>query len=175
MPLSKRPGARRRQLKNLIPGGYPAKPGDKIALQHGGYAEIARAELEPVEREVFDALADDLPLREADGSAPAADAVVVSLLAEALVHLRSVRAYLGRRGIEDEKGRLRPAAELQVRLRSQALDLAKELGMTPASRVRLGIDLVRAETAAEDAAAHRAARQRLDERFAALDDGEGSE
>jgi hypothetical protein len=148
MPLSNRPQARSRQLQNLR-RGETAIPGNRNAQQHGGYASIATEQLQAKEREVFLALNEDLPLREPDGSAPAADAVAVSLLAQALCRLDSVRSYLQRRGIEDGKGRLRPAVEVEGRLRREALDFAEALGLTPRSRARIGLDLVRAAGARE--------------------------
>jgi hypothetical protein len=147
VPLSKRPAARARQLANLVPGAGAGDGGHRRHLVHGGYGRIARRDLEAKEREVFEALNADLPLRESDGSVPAADQVVVRLLAEALVRLARVHDFVNERDIEDKKGRLRPAAELEVRLRSQALDLCRELGLTPAARARLGLDLTRAERA----------------------------
>lgn len=161
-------------LANLIPGGpagAAAGPGNSRSLTHGAYREIAEAEMEAKEREVFDALAADLPLREADGSVPATDALAVRLLAEALIRLASVRDFINRRGFEKADGDLQPAAALEVKLRDQALAVAKELGLTPASRVRLGIDLIRAESAAEDAEVNRRVRERLDRRLEALDGG----
>lgn len=143
MPLSDRPAARQRQLANLKQGGTVAPSGNSRAATHGGYATVAAGRLEEREREVFAALNADLPLRDADGSPPAADQVAVSLLAECLCRLDSVRDYLSRRGIEDRKGRLRPAVEVEAKLRREALDFAEALGLTPRSRVRLGLDLAR--------------------------------
>ena len=156
-------------LANLIPGAGQAGVGNTRRNEHGGYAAIIPSRLREKEREVYDVLSADLPLREADGSAPATDALVVSLLAETLCRLDSVKSFVNRRGFEDDKGEVRPAVTLETRLRDQGLAIAKELGMTPASRARLGLDLIRAAGAAEDEAANRAARDRLDRRFAGLD------
>ena len=107
-------------------------------------------------REIFDALAQDAPLRDADGSLPAADAVVVKLLATALCRIENIERYLADHGWKSEDGEPRRVVlELERRLRQEALDLLKELGMTPAARARLGVDLVRgrdvlAEVMAED-------------------------
>jgi hypothetical protein len=156
-------------LANLRRGGNPAPKGNQRHRTHGGYAPVAVDRLREKEREVFAAIGEDLPLREADGSPPAADALAVSLLAETLCRVDSVRGYLDRRGFEDADGELRPAVALEARLRSDALAVAKELGLTPRSRMALGLDLVRVEGVAEDAAEQRRARELLDRRLEALD------
>jgi len=51
---------------------------------------------------------------------------------------------LARRGWQDDRGSPRPVLDLELRLRSQALNLAVELGMTPRARAALGLDLARA-------------------------------
>ena len=142
-PLSDKPTARRRQLANLKRGGNPAPTGNRKAVTHGGFAAVARKRLEQREREIFEALSADLPLREADGSAPGTDAVVVAMFAQALCRLEDVKDYLGRRGIETSRGHMRNAVEIEGRLRREALDFAESLGLTPRSRARLGIDLAR--------------------------------
>lgn len=51
-----------------------------------------------------------------------------------------VRAH----GWRDHKtGNPRPVLDVEARLRREALDYAEALGMTPRSRARLGLDLVR--------------------------------
>ena len=110
MALSDRPAARERQLANLRQA--PAAPaGNRRALRHGGYAEVARSRLEERTRQVFDELAVDAPLRdELAGELPAADHLIVSLLLQALIRLEDVTAYLTVNGLLDHKGKVRPAA-----------------------------------------------------------------
>lgn len=168
-PLSQRPEARQRQLDNLRRGGPPAPPGNRRAERHGGYARIAGRDLDAKRREVFDALSADLPLRDADGEPPAHDALAVRLLCEALCRLDNVSLYLDQHGWMTDDGEVRPAADLERRLRAEALDVARELGLTPASRSRLGLELVRTVASAEEAEAAAAARERLDQRLADLD------
>ena len=143
MPLSRDPGARERQLANLRRA--PAAPvGNARALRHGGYAAIARDRLEAKQGEVFDALSADAPLRDASGDLPRHDAVQVALLAEVLCRIEDVNAYLAARGYLDGNGNVRPAADLAGRMRREAADYLDALGMTPRSRAKLGLDLVRA-------------------------------
>lgn len=164
-PLSQRPKARTRQLANLRKGDTisPGRP-----VSHGGYARIAQRDLDAKVREIYAAVGEDLPLRE-DGQVPRADAVALRLLAECLCRIESVSDYLSRRGWQDEDGEVRPAVDLERRLRAEALDLLRELGLTPAARAKLGVDLVRAAGAVEEAAEARVARERLDQRFASID------
>lgn len=142
MPLSGNPRKRERQLRNLKPAP-PVQPGNRFAVQHGGYAAIARNRLEEKQRQVFDALSVDAPLRDARNELPRHDAVQVALLAEVLCRLDDVNAYLSARGYLDGKGNVRPAAELAGRMRREASDYLDALGMTPKSRAKLGLDLAR--------------------------------
>ena len=145
MPLSGDPTARERQLANLVPGARTAEPGNQRAVTHGAYAAIARERLDTKMREVFDALAGDAPLREADGSLPAADALVVELLAETLCRRENLRQHLADYGWRDQATKEPKTAllDLERRLRKEAATYADQLGMTPRSRARLGLDLVR--------------------------------
>jgi hypothetical protein len=155
VPLSSDPAKRARQLANLRPGAAVAGPGNRRALRHGGYAAVAVERLEAKARQVYEALAADAPLRDPDGGLPAADAAAVTLLARCLVRLESVGEYLDRRGWEREDGDVRPALELEAKLRREAADHLDALGMTPRSRAKLGLDVARgfdlaAEWAAEE-------------------------
>ena len=128
-------------LANLRRGVTTAPLGNDRAVTHSGYATVAREKLDEKAKVIFDALSDDAPLRAHDGGLPAHDAVVVRLLADCLVRLDSLSVWLAGRWATPEA---RPALELETKLRSQALDLAESMGMTPRSRARLGLDLGRA-------------------------------
>jgi hypothetical protein len=132
---------------------------------------VARERLEQREAQVFDALASDAPLRNADGSLPAADAVVVRLLAEVLCRLDTIGAHIRDRGLLDDAGNVKPVVEVEGRLRREAADHAEALGMTPRARAKIGMNLIRAEVAAQGVEEDREARERLDRRFASLDAG----
>jgi len=142
MPLSDNPRKRERQLANLRPSPG-ASSGNTLAVRHGGYATIARGRLEEKQRDVFDALSADAPLRDARDELPRHDGAQVALLAEVLCRLDDVNAYLAARGYLDGKGNVRPAAELAGRMRREAADYLDALGMTPKSRAKLGLDLAR--------------------------------
>jgi hypothetical protein len=137
MALSSDGSARGRQLANLKQGGTVAPAGNQRAVKHGAYARIAQAELEDKTRLIFDALVADAPAREADGGLPAADTVIVRMFAEVLVRRERVRIEELRHGVETPDGRMRGVVEYGLRLDAQAVELAKELGMTPASRLKI--------------------------------------
>lgn len=141
-PLSSDPDKRSKQLANLRPApGAPQE--NRRAVRHGGYAAVVRERVEGKVREVFDALAADVPLRE-EGALPAADQAQVHLLAEALCRLEDVSANVRDFGMFDQKnGAVRPAVDLEARLRKEAAEYLDALGMTPRSRARLGAELTR--------------------------------
>ncbi len=141
MPLSRDPEARQRQLANLQPGAAPAPAGNQRRLSHGGYAEVARERVESRVGELLAALAEDAPLRDADGELPAPDTAIVHLLATALCRVEDVERYLTAHGYLADDGSVRPAADLAGRLRKEAADYLDALGMTPRSRAKLGLDL----------------------------------
>lgn len=168
-PLSSDPTKRTRQLANLRPGAKPAPKGNSRAATHSAYAKVSSAQLDKKAREILEALTADAPVREDDGSLPAADAPAVRMLADALVRLDTISTFLDQRGWLDDDGKERPVLVYEGRLRGHALDLMRELGMTPASRAKLGLELVRTAAAVDEAEAARAARERLDRRAAAIE------
>ncbi len=164
MPLSSDPEKRARQLANLTPAPPVPPDGNTRRLTHGGYATIVRARLDEKMREVFDALAGDAPLREADGSLPAADALVVELLAECICRRENLREYLADYGWRDDESKEPKTAvlDLERRLRREAAGYADALGMTPRSRVRLGLDVVRVRSHVDASRALSEARKEAD-------------
>lgn len=147
MPLSNDPAKRSAQLANLQAGRGAAATGERRALKHGVYAQIADAELEAKTRIIFDATAADAPVRASDGGLPAHDTIAVRLVAETLIRRERVRAEELAHGLEiaagPRKGELRGIVQYGLRLDAQLLDLLDRLGMTPASRAKLGLDLAR--------------------------------
>lgn len=127
-------------LANLRP--YRGAPeGNRHAARHGGYAKVAAAALDAKAQEVYDALAADAPMRADDGGLPRHDSVQVRLLADVLCRLDSVGSWLAGRWATEEAG---PVLELESKLRREAADYLDALGMTPRSRAKLGLDVVRA-------------------------------
>jgi hypothetical protein len=156
-------------LANLIPGRGQAGPGNLRHLTHGATSELLLRDVEAEVRELLDALAEAAPVKEADGTLPAADAVAVERAARALKRYRSVSGWLDLHGRLDDDGEVRPAAELELKCERELGAALDSLGMTPQSRSKLGLRLVSAATLAEDAEANREARERLDRRLEALE------
>jgi hypothetical protein len=167
MPLSDRPGARNRQLANLRPGAGAGDGGLARARSHGAYASITETQLQDEELRIYEALAADAPVRADDGGLPREDTLIVRQLAESLVRLQRISSHLIARGFERDDGSLRPAVELELRVRGHVLDLCRELGLTPRARAQLGLDLARAATAGDRLQEH------LQQRYGS--DAKGSE
>lgn len=160
--LSSDPRKRERQLANLAPRRPPPPEGNRRAVSHGAYARVLTERLEAKAAEVFAAVAADAPVRAQDGSLPAADAVPARLLAECLCRLEDVGSHLRDRGLFDKDGGVRPAVELEGRLRREAADHADALGMTPRSRAKLGLDLAKSFDLAQAWAQEDVAAEALD-------------
>lgn len=138
MPLSTDPNARAVQLANRQ-SWPPAPVGNDHALRHGAHTlpdgSVAAA--------IYAELANETPLRDRDGALPAVDRTAVELLAGCLARLKSIGEWIERHGAIDGKGRARPVLEVERRLRNEAADHCARLGLTPRSRVALGIALQR--------------------------------
>jgi hypothetical protein len=138
VPLSRDPELRAKQLRNLKRGGNPAPSGNGLAVRHGGYAAVTAEERDEELRRIREALAEDRPLKHR------ADDALLDLLADSLVQLRRVRRDIADHGWKDPKtGEPRPVVGLARSLRREAAGYLAEMGMSPASRVRLGVDLAR--------------------------------
>lgn len=174
MPLSTDAEKRAVQLANLRPGAGQAVEGNGRALSHGAYSAALVAEVEVEVRELMEALGAAAPVRDGDGSLPTADVVAVERAARALKRWRGLAQWLDLHGriVERGKGKggIKPAAELELKAERELAAALDALGMTPRSRAALGVDLARVAATAEDAAAARAARERLDARAAAVEE-----
>jgi hypothetical protein len=132
-------------LANLQPGAGAGDGGLQRRLDHGGYAHIAGQQLDAKTLEIYDALSADAPLRDGEGGLPRHDAAAVALLAQCLCRLDAVSAHVRDFGVLVQRGRhkgsVRPAVELEGRLRREAAGYLDALGMTPKARAALGLNL----------------------------------
>lgn len=160
-PLSKDPDKRARQLANLRPAP-PAPLGHTRTLIHGGRAEALYRDVDAETHELIDALGDTAPVRDPDGSVPAADAAMLEVAARLLRRYRRVSGWLDLHGRISEAGEVKPAADLELRIERALAAALDALGMTPTSRAKLGLDLQRTAASAEELEAARVARERLD-------------
>jgi Phage terminase, small subunit len=144
--LSSDPDARARQEANLVPAP-PAPEGNARAEKHGGYRPIPRADLSADMQVFYAAFVSVVPARSSvdpDQVAPA-DEAAVEVCARAFQRWRRVGAWVEEHGeIDEEAGAERPAARFELaceRALHRALDA---LGLTPKSRLRLGLRLMQA-------------------------------
>lgn len=124
-----------------------AEPKNTRAAKHLAYAEDDKLPTREI-AEVEAAIAAAVPVRAVDGDAPAADAAVIRLTAQVVVRQRHVSDWLDRHGMF-HRGKLRPVVEKLGTIERQLADLLDSLGMTPRSRAKLGLDLVRTVSLAE--------------------------
>jgi hypothetical protein len=117
---------------NLI----PAAPGNGRAVKHGAYALVR---LEPRANEIADDLRELVPARR-DSDEP-----TIRLLALALAQIEAASAYLGDVGILTSRGKPQPVLSFLTTMMNTASRLCHQLGLTPVSRVSLGLDLARTE------------------------------
>ena len=147
MPLSDRPEARARQLANLRAAPPPPELGNGRATKHGGRATHKTLPVASVASRIYELLARETPLRDADGELPPADRTAVELLALCLSRLESIAHWVELHGVLDEHGEPRSVLDYERRLRAEALDHCKQLGLTPRARVALGLDVQRGKAA----------------------------
>jgi hypothetical protein len=121
-----------------------AKPGNDLAVKHGGHAQIVAGELADVAAQITAAL----PVKHQ------ADEWAVAELADALIRLHRFRAWLAEHDPWKQRGKMqlakvKSAMRWEERYAGRVLRLLKELGMTPAARAKLGVDIARSVSLAE--------------------------
>ncbi len=125
----------------------PPPKGNKRHLIHGANAEPPAVRVREIEDRLYESLAAAAPVRVANNQLPPADAHTVRLAARTLARLESVSAWIDEHGPLDAKGKPRSAANWERRLTSTAAKLLASLGMNPAARARLGVDVKRIDLA----------------------------
>ena len=171
MGLSSDPESRKRQLANLKRGNNPTPPGQPPArLIHGGRSELLFRDVESEVTELMEALGETVPVRDPDGSIPAADMAAVEYAARALKRYRHLSAWCDAHGrIEEKTGAVKSAADYELQAERSLANALEALGMTPTSRAKLGLDLQRTAASADELEAARVARERLDSRAETID------
>lgn len=130
-------------LANLRPGGAVAPIGNTRTLKHGFRSRLLIADVSAETAELAALLAEAVPVKDADGSAPLADTTALEVCAVALKRWRSVHTWCEMHGRISEKGEVKPAAHYELegeRALHRCLDV---LGMNPASRTKLGLNIAR--------------------------------
>jgi hypothetical protein len=103
---------------------------------HGGYASVSIERIEQREREIIEALAQDT------ASPDVRDFAALRLAAQAMCRLEDVRQHIDTTGAINPKTReVRPAVEIESKLRTEAARHLHELGLSPSGRQALGVDV----------------------------------
>jgi hypothetical protein len=141
-------GARNsRSLANLKRGNSDPPIGNARAMTHGFRSEALVRDVEAEVRELMDALAESVPVRDPDGGLPAADTIAVEAAARALKRWRHVSVWCDAHGRFDPKTHAeRPAAGYELRAESALHLCLNSLGMSPMARSKLGLNLARAQS-----------------------------
>lgn len=168
MPLSNDPEKRARQLANLRPGAGAWKRGQPSPnLRHGLRSrDPGPLILGGAASEILDALSAGVPLRDEHGDVPIHDRAAVEAAALHLIIVRRCLGYLSGHGFEDARGRLRPEVNDLGKATERLERSLDRLGMTPAGRAKLGLDVARAQRERQDLALLMAAQ--ADERDPSL-------
>lgn len=120
----------------------PAEKGNGRALQHGLGAKLPE-NLPPEAEALRQVIRAAVPVRGPDGEAHPADEAYIAHAARFWAKVNRANDWLDEHGWFGEDGELRPVV---AELRKHEDQLAKyldQLGMTPTSRARLGLDLAR--------------------------------
>lgn len=155
----------RPQNVHLVPGAKPPAEGNRQAVTHGGYAFIDRDRIGETIADLVDALAECAPVRTAGGAVPLEDLPMIRVIAETWCRRDDVRAWLDEHGGLNTKRPKWSVVEIEMKLTARLETQLATMGMTPAARIKLGVDLARKAASTEEAAAHRAARDRLEARM----------
>lgn len=151
--LSTDPQKRERQLANLKRGGTVAPAGNQRRLTHGAFSEVLVRNVETEVAELAAALAGAAPVQ-INGQPPAADIVALEQAARALKRWRHISAWCDAHGrIAEKTGNVKQAAELELKAEAALTAALDRLGMNPAARAKLGVDLARMRDSLEDALA----------------------
>jgi Phage terminase, small subunit len=161
-------------LANLRPGGVTgsgvsAPMGNTYSLKHGAASTLAMTPTDRDLAEIIDAISATAPVRDQDGRLPPADEAAVEIAARALKRYRSVVTCHDLHGRIDDKGNERPSARFELDAERQLMRALDNLGMSPAARARLGVDVARSASLLDQADAMRAAGDRLRARAAAIE------
>jgi P27 family predicted phage terminase small subunit len=138
-------GARHPNSLANLRSDYGATPGNTLRLKHGFRSKQLIADVSDEVNEVMDGIAAVVPVRE-NGEAPACDTMAIELCAVALKRWRSVYAYVDLHGVLDDKGNEQPAARVEREAERALWRALGELGLSPQSRSRLGLNLARAQS-----------------------------
>lgn len=149
--MAGRPNRKRRAAGEALGSSQPAPKGNKRGVNHGGMVtrKSHAAEMQAKQEELESALAADTPVRSPSGELPVHDKYIVRLLADVMVQFDNMSAFAREHGFLDERGDPLTFVKLYGEVADRIARLLDKLGMTPASRAKLGLALVKQATLAE--------------------------
>lgn len=130
----------------------PAPKGNRRSTHHGGLVtrKSHAKEMAAKEAEIAELLADGAPVRTPGGGLPQHDVFAVRLLAQEMVRLENMTTYSYEYGLLDEYGEPRqPLIDLMGKSYDRIMRGLAAMGMTPSSRAKLGLALVKQASLAE--------------------------
>ena len=130
-----------------------AAPGNVRGVTHGAFSTRLLAPVVEDTLGVVEAMCDGTPA--AGGSFAAAR----ETLATKAARLQMVTTWLDEHGWMDRRGSIRPATRLEVQLAQSVEASLDALGLTPTSAAKLGVDLGKATSLADELDAARVARE----------------
>lgn len=135
-----------------------AEPGNLRAVTHGSRSPRLLA---PVVEETLAVVEEMCAGTPAEGPAFAAAREVLAVKA---ARLRMVTQFLAEKGWHDNRGTVKTPAKLELQLAQSVEASLDALGLTPVSAAKLGVDLGRANTLADELERSRVAREAAEER-----------
>lgn len=130
-----------------------AAPGNTRAVTHGAFCERL---VGPIAAEVLGVVGEMCEGLPAEQSSFAAGRAV---LARKLARLKMVSGHLDRDGYFNKRGNPRPSVDLELELLRSVEKSLEALGLTPAAAAKLGVDLARSHSLADELEAAREARR----------------
>lgn len=130
------------QLANLTKPPVAPKGHARAAKHHG---DTKNVEVIPGIEECFAMVTEGVPIREPDGSLPAAYVPLARAAAGELARYLTCEQYVEAKGMFNRHGKLNPAAEHMRKTAKGLAELLDRLGMSPRSSASLGLDLKRAQ------------------------------
>jgi len=123
-----------RSLANVQPPPNPAAAGNRRALRHGVHSQLALA---PRAAELAEWLRATVP------AAAETDEPALQAAAMVFAQVEAGNEYVAKHGWFDSRGKPRPLMKVLPTLQAEARRWCESLGLTPAARMRLGLDAAR--------------------------------
>jgi len=135
-----------------------ATPGNLRGVRHGAFSARLLAPVVEDTLDVVESMCEGTP------AAGPSFAAARETLATKAARLRMVTTWLDEHGWMDRRGSIRPATRLEVQLAQSVEASLDALGLTPTSAAKLGVDLGKATSLADELEAARVAREAAEAR-----------